>query len=102
MRDVDALRRTPPCSRREGAGRRADRLAGRELREAATPARLSCWLWARQLGKSERLADLALWAAFTRPGALVLLVSGGGELGARRLLGTARRLAAASPLLSGA
>lgn len=50
-------------------------------------------LWGRQTGKSRGLAVLALWAAFRRPGQLVLVVSGGGELGARRLLAEVRAAA---------
>jgi len=63
-------------------------------------ARLTVLLAGRQLGKSRSLAVLALWWAYTHPGHRVLIVSAG-ELGARRLLGDIRRLAAGSPLLAG-
>lgn len=54
----------------------------------------------RQMGKSRSLALLSLWWAFSKPGQVVLVVSAGEEA-SRRLLATARRIAASSPLLAG-
>jgi hypothetical protein len=99
--DVLALRSDPGLFAAVARGDRLLEWQAHELRQAATPGRLTCWLWGRQMGKSERLADLCLWAAFRRPGALVLLLSGGGELGARRLMSAARAVVAGSPLLAG-
>jgi hypothetical protein len=81
-------------------------LAGRALAswqaaDLTLPTPITTLLWGRQLGKSWCLAVLALWWAFTRPGSLVLVVSGGGELGSRRLLGVVRGLLDAAPVLRG-
>jgi len=64
-------------------------------------APITCLLWGRQLGKSRGLALRALWRAFGAPGRRVLVVSGSGELGARRLLGEVRSIATASETLAG-
>lgn len=101
MPDVRALREDPALFAAEAHGGRLADWQEADVREAARPG-VSCWLWGRQSGKSERMADLGLWAAFRKPGARVLLLSGGGELGARRLLESARAVAARSPLLRGA
>jgi hypothetical protein len=58
-------------------------------------------LWTRQGGKSLGLALRALWRAYGGRERLVLIVSGGGEAGARRLMGEARRLASRSAVLRG-
>lgn len=58
-------------------------------------------LWTRQGGKSLCLALRALWRAYGGRERLVLIVSGGGEAGARRLMGEARRLASRSAVLRG-
>jgi hypothetical protein len=71
-----------------------------ELRASVVPGLISCWVWGRQSGKSERLADLALWSAMRAPGRLVLVISGGGQLGARRLLDTVSRVAASEVVAS--
>ena len=67
--------------------------------QLATP--IAVLLWGRQLGKSRGLALRALWRAFGAPGRRVLVVSGSGELGARRLLGEVRAIATASEILAG-
>lgn len=76
-------------------------LADWQAADLDSPATVTCLLWGRQLGKSHGLALRALHAAFRKPGARVLVVSGGGELGARRLLGEVRGLALGSELLRG-
>ncbi len=74
-------------------------LEGWQLADLTLDAPITCLLWGRQMGKSRGLALVALHSALAAPGRRVLLVSGGGELGARRLLAEARRIATASPLL---
>lgn len=58
-------------------------------------------MWGRQLGKSRGLAVRGHWRALQAPETRVLVVSGSGELGARRLLAEVRRIGASSPLLRG-
>lgn len=70
-----------------------------QLADLELEAPITVLLWGRQLGKSRGLAVRALWRAFGAPGRRVLIVSGSGELGARRLLGEVRSIAAGSPLL---
>ena len=76
-------------------------LADWQLADLALDKPITALLWGRQLGKSRVLALSALHAAFAAPERLVLIVSGGGELGARRLLSEVRALVAGSELLSG-
>jgi hypothetical protein len=59
-----------------------------------------CLLWGRQMGKSRALALLALQWSFASPRRRVLIVSGSGELGARRLLSEIRAILVAAPLLA--
>jgi hypothetical protein len=58
-------------------------------------------LWGRQMGKSLCLALRALWRAYATPACLVLVVSGSGMLGSRRISREVRLIAAGSPLLAG-
>lgn len=74
-------------------------LADWQREDLALDAPITCLLWGRQMGKSRGLALLALWAAFRRPGQVVLVVSGGGEAGARRLLREVRDAAEGWPAL---
>ncbi len=72
-----------------------------QARALALEARATVVVGPRQSGKSRSLAVLALHRAFRRRGTHVLIVSGGGESGAFRLLAEVRRVAAGSPLLAG-
>ena len=63
-------------------------------------ARIRAIASGRQAGKSRTLAIEALFAAFTQPGALVLLVSAG-EQASKDLLAHVSGLATSSPLLGG-
>ncbi len=100
MADLSAIARDPAVFA-GSAGVGLSDWQAHDVREAGAPGGIACWVWTRQAGKSRALGLLGLWQAFRRPGSVVLVVSGGGELGARRLLGEARRIAAGSPLLSG-
>lgn len=71
-----------------------------QARALALEARSTVLVAGRQMGKSRSLALLALWWAFRQPGQRVLVVSAGEEA-SRRLLATARQIAAGSPLLTG-
>jgi hypothetical protein len=70
-----------------------------ELRAMAYPGRVSALVWGRQSGKSMSFALTALWVAFTRAGAMTMVVSGGGDQGGRRIVADVSRIVAASPLL---
>lgn len=98
MANVRAARKDPA---RFAAEVRGERLAGWQEADvrAAPSSPINCWTWTRQSGKSVCLALLALWVAFRVPGKLALIISGGGDLGARRLLSMARQITVASPLL---
>lgn len=74
-------------------------LEGWQRADLTLDAPITCLLWGRQMGKSRGLALVALHSALAAPGRRVLLVSGSGELGARRLLAEARGIARASPLM---
>lgn len=64
-------------------------------------ARTTAIVAPRQSGKSRSLSVLAVWWAFRSRDQRVLVVSGGGEAGAYRLLADVRRLLAGSPFLAG-
>lgn len=64
-------------------------------------ARTTAIVAPRQAGKSRSLGVLAVWWAFRQREQRVLIVSGGGEAGAYRLLAEIRRLVAGSELLAG-
>jgi hypothetical protein len=98
--DLRELATDPAMFAAEARGGRLIDWQENDLRAGPVMA-ITCWTWGRQMGKSERLADLGLWAAFRAPEQRVLIVSGGGELGSRRLLDLARRVASRSPLLRG-
>jgi hypothetical protein len=72
-----------------------------QLDDLSLEAPITALLWARQLGKSRGLARRAVWRAFQAPERRILQVSGGGELGARRLLGEGRSVVTGSALLRG-
>lgn len=99
MPDLLALRDDPAALAAEASPVQLAEWQRRELR-AAPASPLTCWLWARQLGKSLMAALLCLWAALRAPGGLVLVLSGSGELGARRVLADVRRAAAGSELVA--
>lgn len=101
MADLTLLRRDPAAFAAEARGARLAPWQEEDLRAVAAGEPMNVWLWGRQIGKSERFADLALWIAFRKRNSLALMVSGGGELGARRLLSMARRVAVDSRLLAG-
>lgn len=71
-----------------------------QARDLELTTRTTCILAPRQTGKSRSLAVLALWWAFTHPGARILIVSAGEEA-SRRLLALIRGIAMQSPLLAG-
>lgn len=71
-----------------------------EIRAVVRPGWVSALVWGRQSGKSLMFCLAALWVAFTRPGSLTMIVSGGGEQGGRRIVADARRVLAGSPLLT--
>lgn len=71
-----------------------------QARALALEARSTVLVAGRQMGKSRSLALLSLWWSFRQPGQRVLVVSAGEEA-SRRLLATARQIAAGSPLLTG-
>jgi hypothetical protein len=93
MPDLQAMREDPAVFAGEARGKRLAAWQEEDVR-AVPGSAVNAWTWGRQTGKSERLADLALWFAFRRPNALALVLSGGGQLGARPVLGIARRVAA--------
>jgi hypothetical protein len=99
MADLALLRADPAAFAAEARGARLADWQEEDLRALAGNEPMHCWTWTRQTGKSERIADAALWTAFRKRNSLSLMVSGGGELGARRLLATARRLAVNSSFL---
>lgn len=76
-------------------------LADWQVADLTLDVPITCVLWGRQMGKSRGLALKAVHAAFAGPGRRVLVVSGGGELGARRLLREVRRMVEGSGLLRG-
>jgi hypothetical protein len=80
----------------EAAGRP---LTAWQLEDLQLDSPIACLLWARQMGKSRGLATLGVWSAFRTPGSGVLVVSGGGDLGARRVLAEVRSVVTGSELL---
>src|SRR4051794_832525 len=65
---------------------------------AADEAVFTAWLRARQGGKARGAAGVGVDVGASRPGSLVLFLSGGGEVGSRRHLATLRWLLAGSEL----
>lgn len=100
MADLVAMRRDPAAFAVAVYPHRLEGWQLEELRATPVPGQISAWCWSRQISKSTELALLALWVGFRSPGRRVLILSGGGDLGARRLLAEARRLAAGSSLLA--
>jgi len=76
-------------------------LADWQLDDLRLEAPISVLLWGRQMGKSRALAVRAVFSAFSGPERRVLVVSGGGELGARRQLGEVRSIVGGSGRLRG-
>ena len=72
-----------------------------QLADLRLEAPISVLLWGRQMGKSRALAVRAVFSAFSGPERRVLVVSGGGELGARRQLGEVRSIVSGSGRLRG-
>jgi hypothetical protein len=95
--DVDAARSDPVVFAEALVGEPAWDHQAAVLR---SPARIRAVASGRQAGKSRCLAIESLFVGFTRPGALILLVSAG-EQASKDLLSHVSGLATSSPLLAG-